>query len=149
LQAKLIIRDEVNVKIEGLDVSIRKKLVDRFKYEIPGARYQPSVRLGRWDGKVSYFQLGGSSYINLLPEIISIIDAEGYDIEIEDLRDYSTKIEFDEFKEDSFAHKTWPAGHPQAGQPVMFRDYQVEIINSFLQNPQSVQEIATGAVKQS
>ena len=147
MQAKLIIRDEVNVKIEGLDVSTRKKLVDKFKYEIPGARYQPSVRLGRWDGKVSYFQLGGSSYINLLPEIIPIIDSEGYDIEIEDLRDYSTKIEFDEFKEDSFAHKTWPAGHPQAGQPVMFRDYQVEIINDFLQNPQSVQEIATGAGK--
>jgi superfamily II DNA or RNA helicase len=29
----------------------------------------------------------------------------------------------------------------------MFRDYQVEIINNFLQNPQSVQEIATGAGK--
>ena len=52
MQAKLIIRDEVNVKIEGLELGTRKKLVDRFKYEIPGARYQPSVRLGRWDGKV-------------------------------------------------------------------------------------------------
>ena len=29
----------------------------------------------------------------------------------------------------------------------MFRDYQVEIINNFLQNPQSIQEIATGAGK--
>jgi superfamily II DNA or RNA helicase len=29
----------------------------------------------------------------------------------------------------------------------MFRDYQVEIINNFLSNPQSVQEIATGAGK--
>jgi superfamily II DNA or RNA helicase len=29
----------------------------------------------------------------------------------------------------------------------MFRDYQVEIINNFLQNPQAVQEIATGAGK--
>ena len=31
--AKLIIRDEVNVKIEGLDLVERKKLVDKFKYE--------------------------------------------------------------------------------------------------------------------
>ena len=30
LQAKLIIRDEVNVKIEGLELTTRKKLVDRF-----------------------------------------------------------------------------------------------------------------------
>ena len=42
---KLIIRDEVNVKLEGLDLTTRKKLVDKFKFEILGARYQPAVRL--------------------------------------------------------------------------------------------------------
>jgi superfamily II DNA or RNA helicase len=147
LQAKLIIKDEVNVKLEGLDVGTRKKLVDKFKYDIPGARYLPAVRLGRWDGKVPFFQLGGSTYINLLPEIIPFLDSEGYDIEIEDLRQYSTKYEFSEFAEDTFADSVWPAGHPAAGQPITFRDYQVEIINNFLQNPQSVQEVATGAGK--
>ncbi len=147
MQAKLTIRDEVNVKIEGLELGTRKKLVDKFKYEIPGARYLPAVRLGRWDGKVSYFSLGGSTYINLLPEIIPFLDNEGYDIELNDTRDYSNQIEFDEFKEDTFAHKVWPKGHPAAGQPIVFRDYQVSIINNFLQNPQSVQEIATGAGK--
>jgi len=147
LQARLVIKDEVNVKIEGVDVAVRKKLVDKFKYEVPGAKYQPSVRLGRWDGKVAFCQLGGSTYINLLPDVIPILDAAGYDIEIDDQRTYSTKIEFDEFKEDTFAHRTWPVGHPAAGQPIMFRDYQVEIINNFLQNPQALQEIATGAGK--
>ena len=73
MQARLLIKDEVNVKIEGLDLSTRKKLVDRFKYEIPGARYTPAVRLGRWDGKVSFFALGGTSYINLLPNIIPVL----------------------------------------------------------------------------
>jgi len=144
---KLVIRDEVNVKIEGLELTTRKKLVDRFKFEIPGARYQPSVRLGRWDGKVAFFQLGGSTYINLLPEIIPFLDSEGYDVEVEDAREYRTTFEFAEFKEDSFSNQTWPAGHPRAGEPIVFRDYQVEIINNFLKNPQSVQEIATGAGK--
>ena len=111
LQAKLIIRDEVNVEIKGLELSTRKKLVDKFKYEIPGAKYQPAVRLGRWDGKAAFFHLGGSSYINLLPDILPILEAEGYDIEIEDRRTYSNKVEFDEFKEDTFAHRTWPKGH--------------------------------------
>jgi superfamily II DNA or RNA helicase len=147
LQARLIIKDEVNVKIEGLDLSDRTALVKKFKYEIPGARYQPSVRLGRWDGKVAFFQLGGSSYINLLPEIIAYLESKGYDIDIEDLRDYSTTFAFEEFTEDTFSHITWPTGHPQAGQPIRFRDYQVEIINNFLTNPQSIQEIATGAGK--
>jgi superfamily II DNA or RNA helicase len=147
LQARLIIKDEVNVKIEGLDLTDRTALVKKFKYEIPGARYQPSVRLGRWDGKVAFFQLGGSSYINLLPEILAYLDSKGYDVEVEDLRDYPTQFTFDQFSEDSFADQTWPKGHPQAGEPIRFRDYQVEIINNFLSNPQSIQEIATGAGK--
>jgi superfamily II DNA or RNA helicase len=147
LEVKLIIRDEVNVKITGLDLSDRKKLVDMFKYEIPSARYQPSVRLGRWDGKVAFFQLGGSSYINLLPEILPVIEQAGYDIDIEDQRNYQTRFEFAAITEDTFADRLWPVGHPMAGQPIMLRDYQVTILNNFLQNPQSIQEVATGAGK--
>ena len=147
MQVKLIIRDEVNVKLEGLDVSVRKKLVDKFKYEIPGARYQPSVRLGRWDGKVPFFNLGGTTYINLLPEILPILENLNYDVELEDSRDYSTNFEFDEITENTFAHKTWPAGHPKAGEPIVLRDYQPEILNNFLRNKHSVQEVATGAGK--
>ena len=147
MQAKLIIRDECNVKIEGLELSTRKKLVDKFKYEIPGARFTPAVKLGRWDGKVSFFGMGGTSFINLLPEIIPFIDSEGYDIDLDDQRTYAREILFGTIAEDTFAHKVWPVGHPIAGQPVMLRDYQVQIINEFLQNPQSIQEIATGAGK--
>ena len=147
MQAKLIIRDEVNVKIEGLELTERKKLVDKFKYEIPGAKYQPAVRLGRWDGKVAFFNLGGTTYINLLPDIIPYLVERGYDVEIEDTRDYTTTFEFDKIKEDSFAHVAWPKGHPKVGEPIMLRDYQVEMVNNFLANPQSLQEIATGAGK--
>ena len=147
MQAKIIIRDEVIVKLEGLDLTTRKKLVDKFKYEIPGARYQPSVRLGRWDGKVPFFNLGGTTYINLLPEIIPFLDSEGYDVELDDQREYSTKFEFAEATEDMFADHNWPVGHPRAGEPIQLRDYQVPILNNFFSNPQSLQEIATGAGK--
>ena len=121
LQAKLIIKDEVNVKIEGLDLSDRTALVKKFKYEIPGARYQPSVRLGRWDGKVAFFQLGGSTYINLLPEIVPFLEDRGYDIEIEDTRNYRTTFSFDQVTEDTFSDTLWPKGHPQEGKPIVLR----------------------------
>lgn len=145
--AKLIIKDECNVKIEGLDLHERKHLTNKFKYEIPGARYLPAVRLGRWDGKVGFFQLGGSTFINLLPEILPYLDERGYDIELADLREYHTQYSFDEVTEETFAHKLWPDKHPMAGQPVVLRDYQIEIINRFLTNPQCIQEVATGAGK--
>ena len=145
--ARLIIKDEVNVKIEGLDLHERKELSNMFKYEIPGARYLPAVRLGRWDGKIAFFQMGGSTYVNLLPEIIPYLDSQGYHLELEDLRDYKTQYDFEQVTEDSYSHLTWPKTHPQAGTPIMLRDYQVEIINKFLENPQCLQEIATGAGK--
>jgi hypothetical protein len=105
------------------------------------------VRLGRWDGKVSYFSVAGSTFINLLPEIIPFLDERGYDVELEDLRDYSSSYSFNEIDESTFAHKVWPVGHPVAGQPVVLRDYQIQVINNFLTNPQSIQEVATGAGK--
>jgi superfamily II DNA or RNA helicase len=147
MQAKLLIRDEVNVKIEGLELNTRTALVKKYKYEIPGARYQPSVRLGRWDGKVPFFNLGGTTYINLLPEILAYLDEQGYDIEVEDTREYRTTFEFKEINEQSYSHIKWPKGHPKAGEPMELRDYQPEIINRFFANPQCVQEVATGAGK--
>ena len=146
-KAKLLIKDEVNVSIKGLELDARRRLLNMFKYEVPYARYLPAVRLGRWDGKVSYFQLGGSTYINLLPQIIPVLDEMKYEIDVDDQREYNTKFEFTEVNEKAFAHKTWPKGHPVEGQPIILRDYQVEIINNFLSNPQSLQEIATGAGK--
>src|SRR6056300_669081 len=145
--AHLIVKDEVNLKIEGLELDTRRKLVNKFKYDVPYARYLPAVRLGRWDGKVSYFQMGGSTYVNLLPDILPVLEAERYDIELEDLREYRTSFDFEPVTEDSYADILWPKNHPAEGNPVMLRDYQVEIINGFLENPQCLQEIATGAGK--
>ena len=141
------ISDEVNIKIEGLDLDTRRDLVKKFKYDVPYARYLPAVRLGRWDGKVAYFQLGGSTYVNLLPEIIPVLDKHNYDIELDDQRTYTTTFEFDQVHEQTYAHKMWPANHQMAGKPITMRDYQVEIINNFLTNPQCLQEVATGAGK--
>ena len=147
MECRLIIRDEVNVKLEGLDLVTRKTLVNKFKYEIPGARYLPAVRLGRWDGKVPYFNLGGTTYINLLPDILPELESRGYDIEVDDVREYRTTFEFDKVTESTFADIVWPKGHPAAGEPIVLRDYQIEIINKFLENPQCIQEVATGAGK--
>jgi superfamily II DNA or RNA helicase len=118
-----------------------------FEFEVPGARYLPSVRLGRWNGKVSYFALAGSSYVNLLDKIIPYLDSKGYDIELNDIRDYQTNFTFNEIDENSFSDRLWPTDHPAAGQPVVLRDYQVEIVNNFFTNPQCLQEVATGAGK--
>ena len=45
------------------------------------------------------------------------------------------------------SHIQWPENHPEAGKNIELRDYQVDTINKFIENPQSIQEIATGAGK--
>ena len=146
-KCKIIIKDEVNVKLEGLELSDRKTLMKMFEYEDPSARFRPSYKLGRWNGKISFFSLGGTTYINLLPEILPLLDRAGYDIELEDNRDYTTTFAFNKVSENAFETHKWPTGHPKVGESIMLRDYQVEIINNFLSNPQSIQEVATGAGK--
>ena len=115
-QCTIVIRDEVNIKIEGLDLDCRKALVTAFKYENPAARYLPAVRLGRWDGKIAYFQLGGSTYVNLLPEIMPILDKFDYSPVLDDQREYTTTFDFAAVSENHYGHVLWPKGHPAAGQ---------------------------------
>jgi len=140
---KIIIKDEVNVKIENLDLDTRKALVKKFKYEDPTARYRPSFKLGRWDGAISFFGLGGTTYLSMLEQVLEYLENKNYYIEVEDLRSH-TALEFSKISEDFWGEKCWPEGHRFAGHPIRLRDDQVEVINKFLENPQCIQEIATG-----
>tara|TARA_B100000212_G_scaffold57080_1_gene38110 strand:+ start:3331 stop:4788 length:1458 start_codon:yes stop_codon:yes gene_type:complete len=144
---KLIIEDEVNIKLEGVSVDVRRKLSNALKFEVPYARYMPQYKLGRWDGKVAFFGIGGSGYVNHLDIINDVLYKQGYEIvDIEDKR-HPVDLKFEIIKEDFWGDKTWPKGHPAEGETIRLRDYQVEVINNFLQNPQALQEVATGAGK--
>ncbi len=140
------IKDEVNIKISGLEVATRRKLERQFKYFQPWAYHSPAYKLGRWDGCVSFFSLGGASYFNLLDQILPTLVDEGYHIDIDDNRPIHD-FKFATVTEETHAQTIWPKGHPKAGEPVMLRDYQVNAVNEFLNNLQCVQEIATGAGK--
>jgi superfamily II DNA or RNA helicase len=144
--ARIIIRDEVNVKIEGLDLDTRKELVKKFKYFQQSARYQPAYRLGRWDGCVSFFGLGGTTYVSLLDRILPMLEGWGYYIEVEDER-VSEPLEFEKITEEFWGDQTWPVGHRFAGEKIRLRDDQVGVVNDFLANPQALQSVATGAGK--
>jgi len=138
--------DEVNCKFHNLDIITRKKLVEEVSYFLPYARHTPAFKLGRWDGKVRYCDIGARSYINLLDRLLPIVQEQNYDVELVDNR-CPTQFSFEKVTADSYSDGFWPAGHVCAGEPIILRDYQVEIINEFLANTQGVQCISTGAGK--
>jgi len=43
------------------------------KFEVPYARYMPQYKLGRWDGKVAFFGIGGTGYVNHLDVIVDTL----------------------------------------------------------------------------
>jgi len=145
---KLIIKDEVNIKVDGLSVETRRKIVNALKYDLPYARHMPAYKLGRWDGTKTFFGIGGTGYLAHLDVILPIIEDSGYDIDVDDLRQHQS-FKFSPIGENYWADqgKTWPKGHPEAGKPIVLRDYQYDVVNKFLENPQSLQEVATGAGK--
>ena len=142
----LEIRDEVNVRFQGLDVKTRRKISDEVKYFLPYAYHMPAYKLGRWDGCIRYCDIGGRTYFHLLDKLLPIVTEDGYEIEVKDARkkwDFS----FTNVTKDSYQHVVWPKKQPAEGEPIILRDYQVDIVNKFLDNPQCLQEVATGAGK--
>ncbi len=146
---RLIIEDEVNIKLEGLDVDVRRKLSNALKFEVPYARYMPQYKLGRWDGKVAFFGIGGTGYVNHLDVVSQVLQKNN--VEIVDIQDnrHPIQLDFTPVTETYWKDQgvVWPEGHPAEGEDIILRDYQVEAINNFLNNPQSLQQIATGAGK--
>ena len=144
----MIIKDEVNIKLEGLAVETRRKIANKLKFDLPYARHMPAYKLGRWDGTKTYFGIGGNGYLAHLDVILPIIENDGYEIEVEDHR-IAHDFKFIPVTENYWADqgKTWPKGHPMEGDPIILRDYQYDVINKFLENPQALQEVATGAGK--
>jgi len=146
---KLIIEDEVNIKLEGLEVDVRRKLANALKFEVPYARYMPQYKLGRWDGKVAFFGIGGTGYVNHLDTVSAVLAKNNVQIVDIDDRRHPIQLDFTPVTENYWKDQgiQWPKGHPAEGEDIILRDYQVEAINNFLDNPQSLQQIATGAGK--
>jgi len=143
----LQILDEVNIKFQDLSIECRREMVTSLEFYVPGAKFLPSVRLGRWNGKSSYCTMGGSCYINLLDTLLPIVQKHGYEIDIDDQRPEREEFVFDLVTEDSYSHIKWPAGHQLAGQSIMIKEHQVEVINSYLQNITGINIAPTGSGK--
>ena len=109
----------------------------------------PQYKLGRWDGKVAFFGIGGTGYVNHLDVVTEVLAKNRVQIvDIEDRR-HPIDLNFAPVTERYWADQgvCWPKGHPAEGEEIILRDYQVEAINNFANNPQSLQQIATGAGK--
>ena len=144
--ATIVIEDEVNIHIKNLDLPVKKSLVNCVKFFLPEARYSYRYKMGHWDGTTSFCSLGGRSYLNILDKLLTVLQEHQYDFEIDDNRSHHD-FKFDRIDENYLSGLSWPAGHRFAGQPILLRDYQVDAINTCLDNLQGVNVLPTSAGK--
>ena len=99
MKCKIILKDEVNCKVDGLDLQTRRKCEQKLKFFLPYARHVPAYKLGRWDGCVGFFTMGGNTFVNALSHIIPILQESKYDFEVEDNRN-KWDLKFNEITEE-------------------------------------------------
>ncbi len=72
----------------------------------------------------------------------------GYSVDVDDRRPpFDPSLFPERVAADYPSDRVWPVGHERAGEPIALRDYQVDLINTLLANPQAIHHASTGAGK--
>jgi superfamily II DNA or RNA helicase len=107
---------------------------------VEGAFFMPLYKLGRWDGKVRFFDKAGKIYTRLLPDVMPYLENWNYDINLQDLRKPMTLLD-QRIDKDHFINK------PGMDLRVELRPYQVEAVNACLDQTSGFIIAATGSGK--
>ena len=98
----------------------------------------PARKLGRWDGKIRFFDKNGRTYLKLLEQIAPMLDSWGYELRLHDERRPVKQVTHS-------VTENWFDGKSQVH--IELRDYQVEVVNACLSAGSGIVVAATGAGK--
>ena len=78
-------KNEVYLILKDLEQSTLQELTSYFTFEVPGARFMPTVRNKMWDGKIRLFSpTSGEIYVGLLSYIKKFCDNNGISYIVEE-----------------------------------------------------------------
>lgn len=86
MNCRIVVRDEVWCLITGLSPLHADYLWNKFGVYVDGYRWMPAFKLGRWDGKIRFFEKTGKTYVRLLDQILPLLQEWNYDCELIDKR---------------------------------------------------------------
>ena len=125
----------IRIKCES---SISRELSEFFTFEVPGAKFMPSVRNRLWDGRIRLFSPGtGKIYYGLLPYVQKFLKEQGYEIEYEG--DFGVR-KLDKKDTDRFV-RSIEKGKFRA------RDYQIDAIHKVIESNRGLILSPTGSGK--
>ncbi len=120
-------KDETYMLVHA-DRALSQEIKEFFTFEVPGAKYNPKVKEGIWNGKISLLNLRTKEmYIGLLSVLSEFCKSRSYELVIDPELVTAVKISPDElvnFIKDLNIHS--------GGKPLSLRDYQVVAIYTAL-----------------
>ncbi len=140
---RIIPQDNIYIRVE-CESGIAQEMSNFFTFDVPGARFMPSYRAKKWDGKCRLFNyIKKSIYVGLADHIRIFADREGYTVKNELVADGCdvTKEEIQKFV-DSLEY------HVQ-DKPIKLRDYQVDAIYQCVKNDRKLCVSPTSSGKSS
>jgi len=91
----LIKIDDVFMKV-NCDPGIRMEMSEYFTFVVPGYKFTPAYKQGRWDGKIKLMnQMTGRLYVGLLNHVMEFAEKFGYGLDID-----PSLVDFDKVPED-------------------------------------------------
>lgn len=135
MKCTIYIDDEVSCRIGGLRPDHSELLWNRYGLFVEGYFHTPQYQLRRWDGKIRFFAKEGKTYTKLLHEIYPYLATWGYQYDVVDHRIPAVKIDT-RISADFFNKPGWE-----------LRPYQVNVVNSLLEEGSGFALCATGAGK--
>ena len=130
--------NEVYLRIK-CEPSVARELSEFFTFEVPNAKFMPSVRNRLWDGKIRLFSPGtGKIYLGLLPYVRRFLAEQGHKIQ------YDSSLippqKFDKKITTKFVRSL------EKGK-FRTRDYQIDAIHNILTNDRGLILSPTGSGK--
>ena len=115
--------NEVYLELE-VDEDISRELCDYFTFEVPGAKFMPQYRNRMWDGKIRLFSPhNGRIYVGLLPYIKEYCSKKSIEYIMEKGVENDRNVLRESVRD--FAESLRPKSR---GEPIQFRDYQIDSI---------------------
>lgn len=133
---RVVYHDEVYNKIV-CDPGLAMELADHFTFEVPGAKFMPTVRNKVWDGKIRLFNpLTSLLYSGLNNHLEQFCKSRDYELELDGP---FADTEFSLIEAKKFIEKLGPKHEP--------RDYQIEAFVHAVRKRRSVLLSPTGSGK--
>lgn len=138
--ANITVRDEVYCFISGLEPQDQEFLENKFAMMVEGAFFMPAYKMGRWDGKIKFYDKTGKIYFRLLDELVPYLEGWNYEINLVDERKPVSAVQ-------QRVDSEWFLRKPGMKLKVELRPYQVDAVNAALDAQSGFIEAATGSGK--